>query len=169
MAVMARAHYAFPVEIVHAFICDFEPTYLATIALVSPTFQIEAERLLYKSITLTPPSRGKVISCFKTLATGSHRATLVRSLVVAYRDEYDLTRTIFNRVCRILPAMTSLKHLDLRLPPGPRYISRSLEPVLKCVYKFVTGLKFFTILIVITTGVAHSLSPASALMKTWIL
>jgi hypothetical protein len=116
---------AIPMDVVCEILQYVDSKQLPIFALVCRAYQVEAERLLYWRIVVDL----NTYSCLETLSTVPHKARLVRSMVV-HRSVTDGTpHDSLNFVGNALLAVTSLKHLDMRMRPA--IITDIISPILK--------------------------------------
>jgi hypothetical protein len=110
---------------------------LVTVALTCRSYQPEAERLLYESVTLDDSSTADR-ACLKTLATSPRRAILVRSFHLECRVELDVETAHLQTLGDALLEMKSLRFLYLQIW---RHQAASVQLVLNTVLRCGWNLK----------------------------
>ena len=116
------------------------PNSLAALARTHTSFQREAEKALYDTLSISPHSNDS-LKCMKTLATNSEKAALVRFLTVEYnRDSLKRNRVVTNYLSTILINMHSLSDFRVRARPGnveEKMIKGLCKKILRSVSSFV--------------------------------
>ncbi|KDR81008.1 hypothetical protein GALMADRAFT_153378 [Galerina marginata CBS 339.88] len=97
---------------------------LASLALVHTSYRVEAEREIYRTVTLSlaePKIDPKVLGCLETLTINRKKTALVQSLAVTYPGEGRWTEENFNFVDLLAKRVSLMKSLlDLRMYIGFR-------------------------------------------------
>ena len=94
------------------------PSSLAALARTHPTYQREAERALYETLTIYASSDDS-LKCMGTLATNPEKATLVRFLVIEYaRGDVHNNQRVTTYISKSLINMHSLSDFRIRCRPG---------------------------------------------------
>ncbi|KAF8888180.1 hypothetical protein CPB84DRAFT_1849693 [Gymnopilus junonius] len=122
-SVLSHPH-GFPLELLNEVLVFCGPDDLTAVALANRTYRYEAERMLYRSITLQisgsttdiVDSEVKTVSCLWTLANVPSKARMVTSFEFTHKGYRPLSHSILSSLCASLPEMMSLKHLKLFHP-----------------------------------------------------
>jgi hypothetical protein len=116
---------------------------LASLARTHATFRIEAEQVLYR--TLSNPS----LKCLETLATNSEKAGFVRFLTMEYVYYSDYTNDRQQAISYMLTALVNMRSLSdfrLRIPRRDDTIRLWMEESLDKILWSVYGLGIFDLL-----------------------
>ena len=102
---------------------------LAALARTHSTYQREAERALYNSLSIhdNPDNSFKSL---ETLATNSEKATLVRFLTIEYAYDIKYNRRVTAYLSKSLINMHSLSDLRIRCRPGHEAMMKGLGKIL---------------------------------------
>ena len=121
------------------------PSSLAALALTHTTYQREAEKALYDTLSILAHSDDS-LKCMKTLATNPEKAALVHSLTVEYVHD-DINKNVNQRVTAYLLKglinMHSLSDFRVRSRPGAKMI-RGLDKILWSVCNILISSKLTT-------------------------
>jgi hypothetical protein len=118
-------------------LCSGSPNSLAALARSHSTYQREAERMLYDTLSIYASSDDS-FKCVETLARNSEKAVLVRFLTVEYaRDNNDNNQRITNYLSKSLINMHSLSDFRIRSRPGDEAKMKRLGKILWSVFKIL--------------------------------
>ena len=113
------------------------PSSLAALARTHSTYQREAERALYDSLSIHD-NPDNSLKCLETLATNSEKATLVRFLTIEYGyDNIDYNQNVTTYLSKSLINMQSLSDLRIRCRPGDEVMMKDLGKILWSVCNFL--------------------------------
>ena len=94
------------------------PNSLAALARTHTSYQREAEKALYDTISIYASS-DDALKCMKTLTTNSEKTALVRSLTIEYaRDNINKNQRVTTYLSKCLINMHSLSDFRVRSRPG---------------------------------------------------
>ena len=114
---------------------------LAALARTHTSFQREAEKALYDTISVFTSSDNS-LKCMETLATNPEKAALVCSLVIEYaRDQNIENRKVTTYLLKSLRNMHTLSDFRVRSRPSNEAEMEGLEEILWSVGKFFDLLK----------------------------
>ena len=115
------------------------PDSLAALARTHTSFQREAEKALYDTLSIFAYSDDS-LKCLETLATSSEKAALVRFLIVEYHlNSISKNRRVTTYLSKILINMHSLSDFRVRVRPNKveAKMIKSLGEILWSVSSFV--------------------------------
>ena len=111
------------------------PNSLAALARTHSSYQREAERALYDTISIFT-SRDDSLKCMETLATNPEKAAFVRFLTIEYaRDNIVKNRRVTTYLLQSLLNMHSLSDFRIRSRPGDEAQMKGLDKILWSVVK----------------------------------
>ena len=99
-------------------LCSESPSSLAALARTHTSFQREAEKALYDTLSIGPLSDDSLdLKCMETLSKNPEKAALVRSLTIEYESDYYHTYRTWKFLSKYLINMHSLSDLHVMLDP----------------------------------------------------
>jgi hypothetical protein len=122
---------ALPPEVTYEIFQYVDKDQLVSVALTCRSYQPEAERLIYKRVTVDHITMADC-ACLKTLATNPRKAVLVRSFLLDWSKVMTDVETL-QTLGNALLGMKSLRLLYLQFPRhqvGP--VQLVLNPILRC-------------------------------------
>ncbi|KAF8068048.1 hypothetical protein FPV67DRAFT_1494684 [Lyophyllum atratum] len=106
-----------PQELKHYIVSFCRLRDLSCLARVHTSYQREAERLLYRNISV--PTRSKRVGCLDTLSRNREKASLVHSLIIGFPSSWiDENRGVIALLTKALSYMSALSDLRMKLWKG---------------------------------------------------
>jgi hypothetical protein len=128
-----------PLELMRLIVelCSDSPNSLAALARTHPSFQRQAEKALYDTISIFTSSDDS-LKCMETLATNPEKAALVRSLIIEYARDMNIeNRRVTTYLSKSLINMHSLSDFRVRSRPSNEAEMKGLGKILKSVCKIL--------------------------------
>ena len=118
-------------------LCSGSPSSLAALARTHTSYQREAEKVLYDTISIFTSSN-ESLKCMETLATNPEKAALVHFLIIEYaRDNYIENRRVTTYLSKSLINMHSLSDFRVRSHPGNEAEMSGLGNIMWSVCKYL--------------------------------
>ena len=122
------------------------PNSLAALARTHTSYQREAERALYDTLSIFTSSDDS-LKCMETLATNPEKAALVRFLTIKYdHDDINKNQRVTKYLFKSLINMHSLSDFRVRSRLGKEAQTKGLSKILWSVCKILTFSKLTTLL-----------------------